>query len=43
MATGVLAGRSFRSWATAEVKGGDRQRLAEISAEMSKILAPGSG
>ena len=29
----------FRSWATAEVRGGDRQRLAEISAEMSKILA----
>jgi L-ribulose-5-phosphate 3-epimerase len=29
----------FRGWATAEVRGGDRQRLAEISAEMSKILA----
>jgi hexulose-6-phosphate isomerase len=28
----------FRGWATAEVRGGDRQRLAEISAEMSKIL-----
>jgi len=30
---------AFRGWATAEVRGGDRQRLAEISAEMSKILA----
>lgn len=29
----------FRGWATAEVRGGDRQRLAEISAEMNKILA----
>jgi hypothetical protein len=29
----------FRGWATAEVKGGDRQRLAEIPAEMTKILA----
>ena len=28
----------FRSWATAEVRGGDRQRLAEISAEMDQIL-----
>jgi hexulose-6-phosphate isomerase len=29
----------FHSWATAEVPGGDRGRLAEISAEVSKILA----
>ena len=28
----------FRGWATAEVRGGDRQRLAEISAEMNGIL-----
>jgi hexulose-6-phosphate isomerase len=34
-----LAKISFRSWATAEVRGGDRQRLAEVSAEMTKILA----
>lgn len=30
---------SFHGWATAEVRGGDRQRLAQIFAEMSKILA----
>lgn len=29
----------FQSWATAEVRGGDRKRLAEISEEMDKILA----
>jgi hexulose-6-phosphate isomerase len=34
-----LAKISFHGWATAEVRGGDRQRLAEISAEMNKILA----
>lgn len=34
-----LAKIEFSSWATAEVRGGDRQRLAEISAEVSKILA----
>ncbi len=28
----------FRGWATAEVRGGDRQRLAEISSEMNGIL-----
>ena len=28
----------FRSWATAEVKGGDRQRLADISAQMDAVL-----
>lgn len=28
----------FRDWATAEVRGGDRQRLAEISEEMNRIL-----
>lgn len=30
---------AFHGWATAEVKGGDRQRLAEISAQMDTILA----
>ena len=30
---------SFQGWATAEVRGGDRQRLAQILAEMSRILA----
>jgi len=34
-----LAKISFHGWATAEVRGGDRQRLAEISAQMNKILA----
>lgn len=34
-----LAKIGFSSWATAEVRGGDRQRLAEISAEVSRILA----
>jgi hexulose-6-phosphate isomerase len=29
----------FHGWATAEVRGGDRQRLAQIFAEMSKVLA----
>jgi len=29
----------FHTWATAEVKGGDRKRLAEVSAEMDRILA----
>ncbi len=28
----------FLSWATAEVKGGDRQRLADISAQMDAVL-----
>lgn len=28
----------YRGWATAEVKGGDRQRLAEVSAQMDKVL-----
>ncbi len=28
----------FHGWATAEVRGGDRRRLAEISAEMDQIL-----
>jgi len=28
----------FQSWATAEVRGGDRKRLAEISAEMDRVL-----
>jgi L-ribulose-5-phosphate 3-epimerase len=30
---------AFRGWATAEVRGGDRRRLAQIFEEMSKILA----
>ncbi|NLF69963.1 MAG: TIM barrel protein [Candidatus Anammoximicrobium sp.] len=33
-----LAKIGFQGWATAEVRGGDRQRLAEISAEMDRIL-----
>jgi hexulose-6-phosphate isomerase len=28
----------FKGWATAEVRGGDRARLAEISQRMDKIL-----
>ncbi|MBI5396043.1 MAG: sugar phosphate isomerase/epimerase [Verrucomicrobia bacterium] len=28
----------FQSWATGEVRGGDRKRLAEISAEMDRVL-----
>lgn len=28
----------FQSWATAEVRGGDRKALAEISAEMDRVL-----
>lgn len=28
----------FQSWATAEVRGGDRKRLAEISAQMDRVL-----
>ena len=28
----------FRGWATAEVRGGDRQRLAEISKQMDRVL-----
>ena len=33
-----LAKIQYHGWVTAEVRGGDRQRLAEISAEMTKIL-----
>lgn len=33
-----LAKIGFQSWATAEVKGGDRARIAEISKEVSGIL-----
>ena len=29
----------FRNWATAEVKGGDRQRLADVSQQMDRVLA----
>ena len=28
----------FQSWATAEVPGGDRQKLADISAQMDRVL-----
>jgi len=28
----------FRGWATAEVKGGDRERLAEIATRMDRVL-----
>ncbi|MCX7825958.1 MAG: sugar phosphate isomerase/epimerase [Verrucomicrobiae bacterium] len=28
----------FQSWATAEVRGGDRRRLADISAQMDRVL-----
>jgi len=33
-----LAKIDYRGWATAEVKGGDRQRLAEISEQMDRVL-----
>jgi hexulose-6-phosphate isomerase len=33
-----LAKIGFRGWATAEVRGGDRKRIAEISAEMDRVL-----
>ena len=29
----------FRDWATAEVKGGDRQHLADVSQQMDRVLA----
>lgn len=35
----ALAEIDFRGWATAEVGGGDRQRLAEIAARMDKAFA----
>jgi hypothetical protein len=28
----------YRGWATVEVKGGDRKRLAEISEQMDQVL-----
>jgi len=28
----------FRGWATAEVPGGDRQKLADISSQMDRVL-----
>lgn len=34
----ALAETSYEGWATAEVKGGDRQRLAEIAARMDNVL-----
>jgi len=33
-----LAKIDYRGWATAEVQGGDRQRLAEISEQMDRVL-----
>ncbi len=33
-----LASIGFQGWATAEVKGGDRQRLADIAAQMDQVL-----
>jgi L-ribulose-5-phosphate 3-epimerase len=33
-----LAAIGFHGWATAEVTGGDRQRLADVSQQMSKVL-----
>ncbi len=33
-----LAAIEFRGWATAEVRGGDRDRLAEIAAQMDQVL-----
>jgi L-ribulose-5-phosphate 3-epimerase len=33
-----LAAIGFHSWATAEVRGGDRQHLADVSQQMSKVL-----
>ena len=35
---GELEKIDYRGWATAEVKGGDRQRLAEISQQMDRVL-----
>lgn len=35
-----LAKISFSDWATAEVRGGDRKRIAEIAAEMDGVLFP---
>ena len=34
-----LARISFDGWTTAEVRRGDRRRLAEVSAEMNTILS----
>ena len=34
-----LAGISYEGWATAEVRGGDRDRLAEIAQQMDRVLA----
>jgi hexulose-6-phosphate isomerase len=33
-----LAKINFRSWATAEVRGGTRQQLADVSAQMTRVL-----
>lgn len=35
---GELKQLGFQGWATAEVKGGDRQRLADIAARMNRVL-----
>lgn len=37
---GELKNIGYRGWATAEVRGGDRRRLADISAQMDRILNP---
>ena len=33
-----LAGMKYEGWATAEVKGGDRARLADIASQMNEVL-----
>jgi hexulose-6-phosphate isomerase len=35
---GELAKLDYQGWATAEVKGGDRERLAEIAAQLDRVL-----
>lgn len=37
----ALADIGYRGWAAAEVRGGDRDRLADILARMRRVLAPG--
>ena len=34
----ALAEIDYRGWATAEVPGGDRKRLADIAARMDRVL-----
>ena len=33
-----LASLRFEGWATAEVRGGDRERLADIAGQMNRVL-----